>query len=75
MLMITSQSHLKKWTLLNAIESRLNRLETFKKEYHSTLEGLTEFMDEVSGIEELEKLSKDRKVRNYKKERKSVSRR
>jgi len=53
--------------LLNAIESRIRKTETFKRNYHSTLEGLHEFMDEVSGMEELEKLSIDKKIRPYKK--------
>ena len=53
--------------LLNAVESRLKRTETFRKEYQSTLEGLHEFMDQVSGLEELEKLSSDKKIRHYRK--------
>jgi CRP-like cAMP-binding protein/CheY-like chemotaxis protein len=53
--------------LLNAIESRLRRTETFRKEFRSTIDGLSEFMDEISGIEELEKLSLDRKVKTFKK--------
>jgi len=53
--------------LMNAVESRLRRAEAFKKEYRSTLEGLNEFIDEVSGLQELEKLSVDKKIRPYKK--------
>lgn len=53
--------------LLRAVESRLKRADAFRKEYHRTLEGLTEFIDEVSGIEELEKLSANKKIRPYKK--------
>ena len=53
--------------LLNAIESRLKRTDTFRKEYQSTLEGLHEFMNEVDGMSELEKLSADKKIRHFRK--------
>lgn len=53
--------------LLNAVDSRLRRTDSFKKEYKNTLDGLSEFMDEVSGLGQLEKLSTDKKIRSYKK--------
>ena len=48
--------------LLNAVESRFKRADAFKKDFKTTLEGIHEFMDEVSGIEELEKLNQQSKM-------------
>lgn len=53
--------------LLEAIETRLKRSEALKKDFSTNLEGLHEFLDEAQGMEELKDLSKDRKVRIYKK--------
>jgi CRP-like cAMP-binding protein len=53
--------------LLNAIEVRLKKSEAFKKEFSKTVEGLTEFLDKAKGIEELQKLSTDRKTHQFKK--------
>tara|TARA_B100000809_G_C15140550_1_gene533015 strand:- start:5403 stop:6464 length:1062 start_codon:yes stop_codon:yes gene_type:complete len=53
--------------LLSVIESRLERNELFKAGYEQSLQGLTTFIDEAKGIEELNKLSENRKVRIYKK--------
>ena len=53
--------------LLSVIESRLERNELFKVGYEQTLHGLTTFIDEAKGLEELNKLSENRKVRIYKK--------
>lgn len=53
--------------LLSVIESRLERNELFKVGYEQTLQGLTSFIDEAKGLEELNKLSENRKVRVYKK--------
>jgi CRP-like cAMP-binding protein/CheY-like chemotaxis protein len=53
--------------LLETIESRLKRNEILKKNFQMSSEGLNEFIEEVKGIKELEKLSEDRKVRVYKK--------
>ncbi len=53
--------------LLDTIESRLKRSEILKKDFDQSAEGITEFIEEVKGIKELEKLSEDRKNRNYKK--------
>jgi len=53
--------------LLNAIESRLSKSEKFKQEFESNLQGIGSFIDEAKGIEELNKLSEERKSRVYKK--------
>lgn len=53
--------------LLQAIESRLKRAETFKAEFRNDIEGLNEFFNEVHGLDEINKLSQDRKNRPYKK--------
>ena len=54
-------------TLLNAIEIRLKKSEMFKKAFQKNEEGLTEFINDAKGVEELQKLSLSRKSRNYKK--------
>lgn len=54
-------------TLLNAIEIRLKKSELFKKAFQKSEEGLAEFIDDARGIEELQKLSGNRKNRSYKK--------
>jgi len=53
--------------LLEAIEIRLQRSESLKKDFHASMEGLSEFMNEARGLDELKDLSKDRKLRSYKK--------
>lgn len=53
--------------LLNAIESRLKKNEILKKKFTQDLNGLNQFLDEVKGLKELEKLSKERPVVHYKK--------
>lgn len=53
--------------LLSAVESRLSRSETFKKPFNGQADGLNRFIDEARGLEELQQLSKDRKIRTYKK--------
>lgn len=53
--------------LLNAIEVRLKKSEMFKKAFQKNAEGLTEFINDAKGIDELQKLSLVRKSRNYKK--------
>lgn len=51
--------------LLHAIEIRLKKSETFKKEFAKTAEGLGEFLDTAKGLEELKKLSSDRKMHRF----------
>lgn len=53
--------------LLNAIEARLKKNEIFKKEFSKNLEGLNDFLEQAKGLEELQKLSEDRKVHHFKK--------
>ncbi|MCX6290563.1 MAG: response regulator [Bacteroidetes bacterium] len=53
--------------LLNAVESRMRKNEIFKKEFSKNIEGLNEFISQAKGIEELSRLSTDRKVHHYKK--------
>ena len=53
--------------LLNAIESRMKRSEIFKKDFKGDATELTNFIDNARGLEELKKLSTDKKSRVYKK--------
>ncbi len=53
--------------LMNAIEARLKKSESIRKDYARNLQGLNQFLDEASGLEELKTLSKDRPVSKYKK--------
>ena len=53
--------------LLNAIEVRLKKSDSFKKEFEKNVQGLNEFLDQAKGVEELKKLSSDRKVHPLKK--------
>jgi CRP-like cAMP-binding protein/CheY-like chemotaxis protein len=53
--------------LLDAVEMRLKKNEFLKKEYSPDESGLNEFLDNVKGLEELNKLSTDRKFKTYKK--------
>lgn len=53
--------------LLNAIETRLRKNEILKKEFSRDIQGITNFLEEASGLEELKSLSKSRPVSKYKK--------
>lgn len=53
--------------LLRAVESRLRKNEILKAEFSNNVEGINKFFDDVSSLEELKKLSKDRRVKNFKK--------
>ncbi len=53
--------------LLNAIEIRLKKNEIFKKAFRKNEDGLTEFLNDARGVEELQKLSESRKNRTFKK--------
>lgn len=53
--------------LLNAIESRLKRSESFKQKFNGNIDGLDKFIDTARGLKELKALSKDRKIRSFKK--------
>src|SRR6185503_9985724 len=41
--------------LLNAIEVRLKKSESFKKEFSKSIEGLTQFLNQAKGLDELNK--------------------
>ncbi|HNB33144.1 MAG TPA: response regulator [Bacteroidia bacterium] len=56
-----------KLELLNAIESRLKKVEALKKEYSKDLEGLTNFIGEVGGKDHMQAFIENRKIRTYKK--------
>ena len=47
--------------LLNAIETRIKRTESFKQRFDNNLEGVTGFIDHAKGIEKLKDLSIDKK--------------
>lgn len=53
--------------LLNAIESRLKKSDMLKKDFKRSAEGLEDFMQELKGLESLEKLSEDRELKEFKK--------
>jgi CRP-like cAMP-binding protein/CheY-like chemotaxis protein len=53
--------------LLSVIESRIERSQLFKSGFDQNLSGITNFIDEAKGLQELSKLSENRKVRKYKK--------
>lgn len=52
--------------LLDAIESRLKKNEFLKKEFSKNLKGINQFLNEASDYLNLEELSKDRGVENFK---------
>jgi DNA-binding response OmpR family regulator len=52
--------------LLNAVESRFRKNEILKKEFYKNLDGLNSFMNEMSQIDSLKKLTEERVVRTYK---------
>ena len=53
--------------LLNAIESRLKKAQILKAEFSKNVEGLNKFFDEVRKVDDLKKLSTDRRIKSYKK--------
>jgi CRP-like cAMP-binding protein/FixJ family two-component response regulator len=53
--------------LLNAIESRLKKSESMKKEFSKNMEGLNEFITSAKGVEDLKRLSDERDMRTYRK--------
>lgn len=53
--------------LLNAIESRLKKVELLQKTYTQDLGGLDELISDAGGDQELKKLLESREVRSYKK--------
>lgn len=53
--------------LLNAVESRLKKLELLKKEYRKDIDGLANFIGDVAGKDALQKFLAGRKINTYKK--------
>ncbi len=53
--------------LLNAIESRLKKSESVKKEYSKNLTGLNDFLNSARGFEDLKRLSEKNEIRILKK--------
>ncbi len=53
--------------LLNAVEARMRKNELFKREFSKNVDGLNEFLANAKGMEELTKLSAERKPHHYKK--------
>jgi len=53
--------------LLNAVEARMRKNEIFRKEFARNVEGLNEFLANAQGLEELEKLTTERKTHHFKK--------
>ncbi len=56
-----------KTELLRAVESRLKKVASLKQEFEKNLEGLTQFIGEVSGKEAMAKFTEDRQVKSYRK--------
>lgn len=53
--------------LLKAVESRLKKTELLKAEFSNNVDGLNKFFDNVKNIDELKKLSFDKKTKPFKK--------
>jgi CRP/FNR family transcriptional regulator, polysaccharide utilization system transcription regulator len=53
--------------LLRAVESRLKRNEMLRAEFSKNMEGLNKFFDQIKEIDELKKLSSERRIKVYKK--------
>src|ERR1041385_1246633 len=51
--------------LLNAVETRLKKMESLKKEFSKDLAGLNEFIRSARGIEDLRKLAEEQEVKTY----------
>jgi len=53
--------------LLRAVESRLKKAELLKNEFSNNVDGVNKFFDDIKNIEELKKLSNDRRIKSFKK--------
>jgi CRP-like cAMP-binding protein len=53
--------------LLEAVDIRLRKSQQFQKDFREDMEGFDHFIEEARGLEELKKLSEDRRSRHYKK--------
>ncbi len=53
--------------LLSVVETRLDKSNRLKKQFDQTEQGLSAFINEARGYQELQKLSKERKTKSFKK--------
>ncbi len=53
--------------LLEAVDIRLKKSQQFQKAFEDDQEGIEHFIEEAKGLEEMNKLSEDRRSRHYKK--------
>ena len=53
--------------LLNAVETRLKKMDALKKEFTKDLEGLNDFIRSAHGMEDLKKLAEAQEVKTYEK--------
>ncbi len=53
--------------LLNAVESRLKKSESIRKEYEKNMEGLTSFIGDYNGPDALKQFTENRKMNHYRK--------
>jgi CRP-like cAMP-binding protein/CheY-like chemotaxis protein len=53
--------------LLNAVESRLKKSEILKKDYPKDIDGLNAFLNEIKGLDILQKYTEEGEVRTYRK--------
>ncbi len=53
--------------LLRSVESRLKKTELLKNEFSNNVEGVNKFFDDIKNIDELKKLSNDRRIKTFKK--------
>lgn len=53
--------------LLEAVDIRLKKNQQFQKEFEEEIQGINHFIEEAKGLEEMNKLSHDRKSRHFKK--------
>lgn len=53
--------------LLNAVESRLKKSQMLKAEFSKNVDGLNRFFEEVQKVDDLKKLSADRRVKSFRK--------
>ena len=53
--------------LLNAVESRIKKNQILRAEFSKNVDGLNRFFDEVKKVDDLKKLSTDRRIKSFKK--------
>lgn len=53
--------------LLNAVEARLKKVDSMKKEFSKDLDGLNEFIRSAHGMEDLKKLAEEQEVKTFRK--------